>query len=767
MKFLKSECRFGFLLTAMIVLIQAVGVSNASDRLGRISPNSGLFPDSSLVNFSFLLSPPAGKNGFLRVGSDGHFHWSNGRRAKFWGVNVSSQSVFCSKAEIDKVTRVFARAGVNMVRFEALDSYGGLLDVPGKDDSRHLDPAKLDLLDYWTSRLRALGIYYYFDLIDFRTFKKGDDVPAWRKLGRAAKPEVFFDPRLIKLQEEYARELLLHKNPYTGLRYADDPALALLEVCNESGMFMNADTLDNLPEPYETELNKLWSEWLLKKYLNRPALKTAWGMMGADTVLQDQEDPSKGSVMLGLLTPAPPSDSNVTDVRRAPTRIADTVRFLFDLQRDYCREMKDYLRGIGVKIPITAVVSSDIVPDVASVAQVMDFTAENYYADHPQFADGDDWKGKFYYNDTNPLRGSSIYQIMPWVSALRWENKPVVVREYATVWPNRYRCISIPEMAAYADFQDLDAVLLFGYRTTDKPDILQDFANQCDPTVWGLFGMGAYAFLRNSFLPAPDDVTIHYNDSDLFQWPDTINSQLRLAWFAKVNNTAGDAILSEPHKPFLVVPRSENGDIAPVLAKLQKMGVRVNPYMAQAPILRTPTRQIIRNTKTGTLTFASSTVAGVCGELPVGKPVFAGPFALISQSHIATFMAVSLDGLPLAQSKRYVLKMVTRAENTDQKLSPSPPGSPGKLFIADWGRPPVVTLGRKSASPLILKRNGKTILSLNLTDGYWEIAVRDGVVNFACDKEGIPLAMFGKRFITAQAPISVDFSKESNTAMSR
>lgn len=764
MKFWKIGSRFSFIITAIIFLIQAVGVARASDRLGRISPDSGLFPDSSLADFSFLLSPPAGKNGFLQVGSDGHFHWTDGRRAKFWGVNVSNQSVFCSKADIDKVTRVFARAGVNMVRFEALDSYGGLLDTPGKDDSQHIDPAKLDLLDYWTSRLRALGIYYYFDLLDFRTFKKGDGVPAWDKLGRAAKPEVFFDPRLIKLQEEYAKELLLHKNPYTGLRYVDDPALALLEVCNESGMFICADDLDNLPEPYESELDKLWSKWLLKKYLNRPALKASWGMMDVYTVLQDREDPSKGSVRLGLLTPAPPADPNVTDVRRAPIRIADTVHFLYDLQRDYCREMKTYLRGIGVKIPITAVVSSDIVPDVASVAQEMDFTAENYYADHPQFAPNKDWKGKFYYNDKNPLRGSSIYQLMPWVSALRWENKPVVVREYATVWPNRYRCVSIPEMAAYADFQDLDAVLLFGYRITDKPDILQDFAHQCDPTVWGLFGMGAYAFLRNAFHPAPDDVTIHYSEDDLFHWPNTINSQLRLSWFAKLNNTASDNILTEPHHPFLDVPYA-NGDIAPVLAKLQKMGVRVNPYMAQAPILRAPTKQIVRNTKTGMLTLASPTVAGVCGELPVGRPVYAGPFALISQSPIAAFMAVSLDGLPLSKSKNYVVKMVTKAQNTDQKLNAAPPGSPGKLFLADWGHAPVITLGRKSSSPLILKRNGKTILALNLANGYWEMAVRNGVVNFACDKVGIPVAMFGGRLLTTEAPITLDISKNTNTAM--
>ena len=41
---------------------------------------------------------------------------------------------------------------------------------------------------------------------------------------------------MIELQHEYARDLLTHVNPYTGKRYADEPAVALIEISNEDGL---------------------------------------------------------------------------------------------------------------------------------------------------------------------------------------------------------------------------------------------------------------------------------------------------------------------------------------------------------------------------------------------------------------------------------------------------------------------------------------------------------------------------------------------------
>src|SRR5260221_6001352 len=42
---------------------------------------------------------------------------------------------------------------------------------------------------------------------------------------------------LQDLELKSLRALLLHKNPYTGLRYVDDPELAVLEIQNEDCVF--------------------------------------------------------------------------------------------------------------------------------------------------------------------------------------------------------------------------------------------------------------------------------------------------------------------------------------------------------------------------------------------------------------------------------------------------------------------------------------------------------------------------------------------------
>jgi hypothetical protein len=733
---------------------------------GRTNPNTGLFPDSSLVDFGFLLHAPAGKYGFLQTGKQGHFYWSNGKRTRFWGINISSQSIFCDHQTIDKVTNVLARAGVNLVRFEAMDSTDGILDIPGADNTLHLDKNKLDTLDYWTSLLRKKGIYYYFDLLDFRQFKPGDGVPAWDKIGRAARPYAVFDPRLIELQKEYAKELLTHTNHYTHLRYVDDPALAMLEVCNEQGLFMKSDMLEQMAEPYKSELNKMWNQWLLQQYGSRDALKLAWGAVGETPVLADGENPSANTVQLALLTPSPSSpDPNVVDIHRAPMRLRDTVHFFYDLQRTYFHSMHAYLREIGLKIPITGVVSSDIIPDVASAGEEMDFTAENYYADHPAFS-GKEWQGTFYYNDTNPLNGSSVYQIAPWLAGLRWENKPVVVREWATVWPNKFRCIAIPEMAAYAAYEDYDAVLLFGYQIHRKPEMLSDFDHQADPTVWGLFGIGAMTFLRGDIRPAVCSADIQYGSASLFRWPNSLTSLYRLAWFARLNNTLTGGNYNKALHHILLSP-DDPGGAASALEKLKKTGVNVSGKMAQSPIISGPPGQITRRMKDGLLTLLTPTAAAVCGNLPVGKPIHLGPFTLISQSPIGALMAVSLDGQSLSKSKTYVVKMVTIAQNTDQSIEPSQPGAPGKIHLSDWGHAPVLTLGKHSSIPLYLSRNGKNLIAIGMTNGVWEIYAKKNQATLVCDTPGIKAYLFGQNVITASGPLTIDLKLTKETASNK
>jgi hypothetical protein len=83
---------------------------------------------------------------------------------------------------------------------------------------------------------------------------------------------------MIELQKEYARKLLTHVNPYTGMAYRDDPCVALVELNNENALFMgyHGRQIERLPEPYAGEFRKQWNDWLRKKYPSTAALLEAW-----------------------------------------------------------------------------------------------------------------------------------------------------------------------------------------------------------------------------------------------------------------------------------------------------------------------------------------------------------------------------------------------------------------------------------------------------------------------------------------------------------
>ncbi|HET6382937.1 MAG TPA: hypothetical protein VFJ58_06050 [Armatimonadota bacterium] len=508
--------------------------------LTRVDPNAGPYPASSLADFSDLLKPPAGRFGYLSAGPDGHFHWSNGQRARFWGVSISRRSIMLPHPEIARVANTLARSGCNLVRFEALDGHGphddqGILD--GSDtDSRHINQPFMNSLQFWIACLRARGIYYYLDLLDFRHFMPGDGVANADKLPTAARPYAIFDPTLIELQQEYARQILLTMNPYTRLRPVDDPALVMVELINEHGLFSSITDINKLAPPYNIELQRLWDQWLLAHYGNREALAAHWA--AASVPLSASENPATGTVPLAAM---PPSEAGWDQGGVRSARVRDQVDFLADTQRDYFRTMRDFLHGIGVRCPITASVTSVVGPDVLSVAQELDCTTGNFYADHPKFA-GAEWTGPSFYNNDNQLRSSQPTAVAPQIAVLRWNNKPVVIREWDTAWPNQFRATSVPDMATYASLQDVDMVLAFTYVTGADTNRLLDFSIQSDPTFWGLFGAGARIFLGGLIEPARYDVDLAYSAYDLQHWGPFFSQLHRLAWVSRVRNVVNGAL---------------------------------------------------------------------------------------------------------------------------------------------------------------------------------------------------------------------------------
>jgi hypothetical protein len=245
-----------------------------------------------LTNLSGWLEKPAGKSGFI-VAKDGHL-WAGDRRIRLLGVNLCFGASFPKHEDADQIAPRMARFGINCVRFHHMDTSAspqGLL----KDDRRTLDPAQLDRLDYLISKLKANGIYADLNLHVGRNFPElpaADGVSFDKGLDH-------FVPQMIESQHEYARDLLAHVNPYTGKRYADEPAVALIEISNEDGLIREWlwGNLDALPPIYERELARQWNDWLKARYADAAALRAAWN--AADQPLSATELLSNGDFANG------------------------------------------------------------------------------------------------------------------------------------------------------------------------------------------------------------------------------------------------------------------------------------------------------------------------------------------------------------------------------------------------------------------------------------------------------------------------------------
>lgn len=268
-------------------LVLAAGLA-AGPLYGAETPERELFPfvipwddaASTVTDLSGLNHRPAGKFGPVTTGPDGHFH-AGAERIRFLGVNIVAGACFPEHAAAEKLARRLAKLGVNLVRFHHMDSsWDENLFPASKNGTRELNPDTLERLDFFFARLKAQGIYADINLLCSRKFTAADGLPAaidavpWKEQQTPG----MFDEAMIRLQREYAQKLLTHVNPYTGLPYAQDPAVAFVEITNEHGL-LQAWTLggmDRLPPVFLDELRTSWNGFLRRKYGTQAELKNRW-----------------------------------------------------------------------------------------------------------------------------------------------------------------------------------------------------------------------------------------------------------------------------------------------------------------------------------------------------------------------------------------------------------------------------------------------------------------------------------------------------------
>jgi hypothetical protein len=238
-------------------------------------------------DFSFLNYPLSAEDRIAVM--NGHFYTADGRRVRFYGVNLAFGANFPVTADATRIARRLRRLGVNLVRLHHMDSTQDPSNSPSNANGILVDGPYPAFNEVSVSRLRdfltalaAEGIYADLNLHVGYQFRPGvDQVPALPNgpIPTQSKPLQVFYPRMVALQQQYAQQLIAK----LGLK--NEPVLAMVEIDNESSLVQawQSGQLDPvLAGEYRASLQTQWNQWVAAKYPNTEALVKAWGSTTPD-----------------------------------------------------------------------------------------------------------------------------------------------------------------------------------------------------------------------------------------------------------------------------------------------------------------------------------------------------------------------------------------------------------------------------------------------------------------------------------------------------
>lgn len=619
---------------------------------------------NSVIDLSFLLDAPAGKNGFIRVNGDQLLE-GNDKPIRFWGFNITEWShgstEVPSKEDAPMWAEALVRAGVNIVRLQFLDlpAPRGLIDGT-RDDSQHFDSAQLDNEDFFLAELMKRGIYVDFNLNVGRQFKSGDNVPAVRE----GKGPLLFDKRLIELEKDYAKQLLTHVNPYTKRAYVDEPGVAIVEIVNE-------DTIGigwNSGNAYDQELTDLFNAWL------------------ATHVAPEKLASFRKLAGVGPGEPVPRLKG--PEIRNAPKdRYYTECKFFSDLQSGFFKEMASYLKNaLGVKCPLIATADhshSGSGYPLEADAQQLDIMDGHDYWRHPNVP-------PFRHS---PMVDDPLNSTVVELSRTAIAGKPYTVSEINNPWPNQFACEGIPIIAAYADFQKWNGVMWYTFepkRSADwKPVLTEPFDMSHDPVKMAEMAAGALMFIRGDVEGAKKTVERSYTQEEVWDSRFATSRPYFTPGFpVSVPLEYGSRIRSLNSKPTALIASDSS-----------------SPYKSDTGQLTWYTN----SDEQGLVTIDSPRSQGLVGFVKAyGKHV--SNFSASVSNNFCAILLCSLDLKPISETSRMLLVTGSRVGNSGMTWN-----SAGSL-PADWGTSPTVIEPVTGAITLCNLRKAKAV-SATALDG--------------------------------------------------
>lgn len=424
---------------------------------------------------------------FYRIGADNKINTADDQRVRLFGISLSGAANFPPEEDAPKIARRLRRLGFNAVRLHHLDSVLSDSDaqpqgILNSGAFPSFNPVALQRLHTLIEALRQEGIYVNLNLHVGYTFRYAVDrltpmLPG-ETMPHASHPLHVFEPRMIALQVEYAQQLIRR------LQLNDDPALAMIEINNESSLAgaWQRKELDGLSGEYERLLQQQWQHWITRQH---GSLKKACGLwrscgltkQGALLVKSDEAHVlahgegwfararyflQRVATKLGWSSSAFFQQEYEMHEQGAGRRVLDFTRFLVEMDKQYLDTMRKAIRAeVGPNLPLTGtqVYFGGLLNTDAQ--QEMDYVDEHFYVDHYDFPhqawDRNDWRIR----DHSALREG--WEPLLKRAFYRDARKPFVVSEFNQAYPNRQSAEIIPVMTAIASAQDWDGLFFFHY----------------------------------------------------------------------------------------------------------------------------------------------------------------------------------------------------------------------------------------------------------------------------------------------------------------
>jgi len=449
---------------------------------------------------------PAGAKG--RVVRKGGELLYGGEPIKLWGLNNCYRSCWPDKDQAERCAQMYRKYGVNTVRLHKYaDSPGS--GIQSSESAAEYDPERLDRMDYYVARLKEAGIFTLLST-QFGPINPGPadvrDIPYLEEFGtfegrrnriRTPASSSYYSPEIQNLHIRQMQNLLKHRNPYTGLTYAEDPCIIAFEILNEQSiLFYTSLAPLKASATIRRITGKRFCDWLRDRYGTQEKLVEAWGKEAFDSFANEGFPPVGESLDKDNILPIgnpwfwdPDQLAGSQNFRRR--RLLDSLEFLYTLQNEAYSRWATAARAAGFK--------GEILGSNWQAGQ----NTSHYYNLHSDYLVGLIDRHNYFGGTTSMLSvpgsemlSSGMQQVV---------DRPFMLSEWIHTFPNEWGAEGPAIIGAYGlGLQDWDVSYMFenGDNGTFSSAIGRSTWDVTAPQILGLFPAIARQVRRRDVRPS-------------------------------------------------------------------------------------------------------------------------------------------------------------------------------------------------------------------------------------------------------------------------